>query len=63
AMTAQEVQSALFGMARDIGEVGYDVDSGWGVVKTVTLTDRATMRFWTTALQGNLAQTLKNAMQ
>ena len=62
-MTAAELQSALFGMARDIGEVGYDADSGWGVVKTVTLTDRAAMRFWRLALQDNLAQTLKNARQ
>lgn len=62
-MTAAELQSALFDMAWDIGEVGYDADSGWGVVKTVTLTDRATMRFWGLALQENLAQTLKNARQ
>ena len=62
-MTAAELRSALFGMARDIGEVGYDADSGWGVVKTVTLTDRAAMRFWRLALQGNLAQTVKNARQ
>ena len=62
-MTAAEVQSALFDMALDIGEVGYDADSGWGVVKTVSLTDRASMQFWTAALQGNLAQTLKNASQ
>ncbi len=62
-MTAAELQSALFDMAWDIGEVGYDADSGWGVVKTVTLTDRATMRFWRLALQENLAQTLKNARQ
>lgn len=62
-MTAAEVQSALFDMALDIGEVGYDADSGWGVIKTVSLTDRASMRFWTAAMQGNLAQTLKNARQ
>ena len=60
-MTAAEVKSALFDMAQDIGPVGYDADSGWGIVKTVTLTDGAAMRFWTAALQGNLAQTLKNA--
>ena len=62
-MTAAEVKSALFDMAQDIGPVGYDADSGWGIVKTVTLTDGAAMRFWTAALQGNLAQTLKNARQ
>lgn len=62
-MTAAEVQSALFDMARDIGDVGYDADSGWGVVRTVTITDCAAMRFWTAALQRNPAQPLNTARQ
>lgn len=59
-LTAAEVQEAVCSMARDIGAVGYDADSGWGVVKTVTVSDPVTMRFWTEVLSGNLLQTLKN---
>lgn len=32
-MTANEVREALFQSARDICEIGYDRDSGWGIAK------------------------------
>lgn len=44
-LTAAEVQKVLFSMARDIGAVGYDADSGWGVVETVTVSYPAMLRF------------------
>lgn len=59
-LTAAEVRAELFAMAQDIGEVGYDTDSGWGVVKTVTVSDPTVMRFWTAVLSGNLSQTIKS---
>lgn len=59
-LTAAEVQEAVCSMAQDIGAVGYDADSGWGVVKTVTVSDPAVMRFWTAVLSGNLSQTIKS---
>lgn len=62
-LTADEVQKAVCSMAQDIGAVGYDADSGWGVVKTVTVSDPETTRFWTAVLSGNLSQTLKNRKQ
>lgn len=32
-LTAEQVARKLCGMARDIGPVGYDVDSGWGILE------------------------------
>lgn len=32
-LTAQEVRDALFSMAEDVGQPGFDPDSGWGLVQ------------------------------
>lgn len=38
-LTAQQIQAQLYALAQDIGEIGFDGDSGWGVVTKEGLLD------------------------